>query len=255
MLILNPDDLGLDWWSRVRYWGFVRLAIKVRLLRRREALPWVKGRVLLWLSIAGVMRSLLGVLLWRHGVLLPVVWWCALLLGVLLWFSIAGVMRSLLGVLLWLHGVLLPVMWWCALLLGHSRADDWPRRDDWSAWDRVPPCCWRPLVGCWWVLIARPRRLPSRPRTSWLLAMLLLQWARGSDVPGLLAVIAHSVCSGCRHQRAFDDVVGVISDVQVRGKVGAEVIDDSLQYNSVCWCRRSAPNGAGGLLVAECIVG
>ena len=74
-------------------------------------------------------------------------------------------------------------------------------------------------------------------------------------MPGLLAVIAHSVGSGCCHQRALDDVVGIICDVQVRGKVCAEVIDHSPQDSSVCWCRRSAPDGAGGLLVSERIVG
>ena len=74
-------------------------------------------------------------------------------------------------------------------------------------------------------------------------------------MPGLLAVITHSVGGGCRHQRAFYDVVGVISDVQVRGEMRAEVINNSLQHGCVCWCRGSASNGPGGLLVTECIVG
>ena len=71
---------------------------------------------------------------------------------------------------------------------------------------------------------------------------------------GLLAVIAHPVGSGCRHQCALDDVIGIICDVQIRGEVGTEIIDDSLQGGRVRWCRWSASYGAGGLLVAERIV-
>ncbi len=77
MLVLDPDDLGLDRRPCVRYWGCVGLVVEVRLLRCWEALPWVKGRVLLWLSIVGVVCNLLWVLLW---------------------LSIAGVMRGLLRV-------------------------------------------------------------------------------------------------------------------------------------------------------------
>ncbi len=74
-------------------------------------------------------------------------------------------------------------------------------------------------------------------------------------MPWLLAVIAYPVrCCRC-HQRAFDNVVCVVSDVEVRGEVSAEVIDDSLQDGGVCRGRGSASDGAGRLLVAERVVG
>ncbi len=120
LLVLDPDDLGLDWRSRVRHWGCVGLIVEVRLIRYHRMLPRMEGQMLPGLSKVGVVCNLLEVLLW---------------------FSVAGVMCRLLGMLLRIHWVLLPVVRRCAFTLGHNRADDWPRRDNWSAWDRIPACC------------------------------------------------------------------------------------------------------------------
>ena len=45
---------------------------------------------------------------------------------VLLWFSIAGVVRSWLGMLLWFRWVLLPVVRCCTLALRQGRTNRWP---------------------------------------------------------------------------------------------------------------------------------
>ena len=70
----------------------------------------------------------------------------------------------------------------------------------------------------------------------------------------LLTIVAHSVCCGCSHQRALDDVVGVISDAQVGREVRAEIIYHALQHGGMCWRRGSAPYGTGGLLIAKRVV-
>ena len=106
MLVLDSDDLGLDGCSRVRYWGRVGLVIEVWLLRCGEALPWVKRRILLSLSVGGVVFVRLGVLL-RFSV-------AGVMRGRLValpLFSIARVMRCCLRVLLRLTRVLLLVVW------------------------------------------------------------------------------------------------------------------------------------------------
>ena len=51
LLILNSDDLGLDWWSRVRHGGCIGLIVEVRLIRRPKLLPWVQRQMLPVLSI------------------------------------------------------------------------------------------------------------------------------------------------------------------------------------------------------------
>ena len=88
-----------------------------------------------------------------------------------------------------------------------------------------------------------------------LSTMLLLKRARRRNMSRLLAVVAHLVRGGCCHQCTLDDIIGVVSNVQVCGKMSAEVVENSLQCKGVRWCWRSAPNNAGGLLVAERIVG
>ena len=66
LLILDPDDLGLDRWSRVCHGGRVGLIVEVRLIRRRKMLPWMERQVLPWpfVLLKGVVHSLRKVLLW-----------------------------------------------------------------------------------------------------------------------------------------------------------------------------------------------
>ena len=122
MLVLNSDDLGLDGCSCVRYWWRVGLVVKVWLFRCGEALPWVKRRILLSLSVGGVVFVRLGVLL-RFSVagvmrgrlvVLPLFSIAGVMRGrlvVLPLFSIARVMRCCLRMLLRLTRVLLLVVW------------------------------------------------------------------------------------------------------------------------------------------------
>ena len=51
LLVLNSDDLGLDGCYRVRHGGCVGLIVEVRLVMRREVLPWMERQVLPGLSI------------------------------------------------------------------------------------------------------------------------------------------------------------------------------------------------------------
>ncbi len=143
LFVLYSDDLGLDWWSLVLYWGCVGLVVKMWLVRHCGVLPSVKGQVLsgflmwravhslmeLWLELAivRVMRNWLGVRLWLSVV--GVVGSCP---GTRLRFPVAGIMCRWRWVQLRLHRVLL---WWRHLLLRHGGTDGLPQRDDWPTGD------------------------------------------------------------------------------------------------------------------------
>ena len=64
MLILNPDDLSLDWRPCVWYWGRVGLVVEAWLITCHDWLPRVKGQVLSGPFERGVVNGLLNVLLW-----------------------------------------------------------------------------------------------------------------------------------------------------------------------------------------------
>ena len=121
LFILYSNDLGLDWWSLVLYWGCVGLVVKMWLVRHRGVLPSVERQVLsgllMWravhslmelrlgFAIVRVMRDWLGVRLWISVVGVVGSW-----PGTRLRFSIAGVMRGWRWVQLRLHRVLLWVV-------------------------------------------------------------------------------------------------------------------------------------------------
>ena len=89
LLVLYPDDFGLDWWSRVLHWGRIRLVVEMRLIRHRNVLPPVERQMLPGLFVRGVVCSLLEVLLWFAVARVMRSW-----LGMRLWFSVVGVVHG-----------------------------------------------------------------------------------------------------------------------------------------------------------------
>ena len=63
MLVLDSDDLSLDRWSRMRHRRRIALVVKVGSSWCRKVLPWMEGKMLLSVSVLGVVGSLRGLLL------------------------------------------------------------------------------------------------------------------------------------------------------------------------------------------------
>ena len=114
LLILYPNDLRLDWLSRMGHRGCIGLVIKVWLVRRHRALSRVKGQMLSEF---------------------PMMWVVCNLRGVLLRFPVARVVCGWMGLLLGIHWMLLPMVWPCVLDVRWGGADGLPWRDDRSVWD------------------------------------------------------------------------------------------------------------------------